>query len=521
MTVDDTFYYFKTAWNLAHGLGSSFDGLNVTNGYHPLWMALLLPIVKWLPFDAALISRCVLTVQIVLIYAAGRALARLHPAGAKLQWVALGFLLLNPFAAKIVLCGQETALQFWLSALLLAVNWKEREAGVEPSTRQWLGVSVLCALVTLARLDSLFFSILILTMPLLVPATCASPAVERRWRRVCTGMTVYTLCLAPYLLYNLLSTGHLMPVSGAIKATLPTDELAPLWLRATAAVGSSAALFGLWWLAKRAPRSFISLLYPALGAVLLLAFYNFAWRGELSPELIRIWYLAPHLLAGALFGGYVLARFISQRWFRMAAMAACVLAVCSAGLAWQYRLQPRSYALYAAAERSSLWLEQQMPEQAVAAAWDAGFAAAFTRKPVVNLDGLINSWHFKTDYLDSGRVDAYIDGQPPVDYVVQYLWPTSLKRIAARFRQGEWPSVAATGRTTSGSDDLAARQARWGADLAAFFVLRDDCITVSTAYDPRKITGAVHYLVLGRQRQAGTVSLAEFAVQHAEQASCD
>ena len=38
---DDLFYYFVIARNSADGLFSTFNTLMVTNGYHPLWMAVL------------------------------------------------------------------------------------------------------------------------------------------------------------------------------------------------------------------------------------------------------------------------------------------------------------------------------------------------------------------------------------------------------------------------------------------------------------------------------------------------
>ena len=38
-TRDDAYYYFKVAQNISEGHGSTFDGINRTNGYHPLWMA--------------------------------------------------------------------------------------------------------------------------------------------------------------------------------------------------------------------------------------------------------------------------------------------------------------------------------------------------------------------------------------------------------------------------------------------------------------------------------------------------
>src|SRR5215216_5421538 len=46
---DDSFYYLKTANNIALGLGSTFDGINQTNGYHPLWMLNLIPIYCIIP----------------------------------------------------------------------------------------------------------------------------------------------------------------------------------------------------------------------------------------------------------------------------------------------------------------------------------------------------------------------------------------------------------------------------------------------------------------------------------------
>ena len=38
LTFDDAYYYFEIARRIADGGGSTFDGLNTNNGYHPLWM---------------------------------------------------------------------------------------------------------------------------------------------------------------------------------------------------------------------------------------------------------------------------------------------------------------------------------------------------------------------------------------------------------------------------------------------------------------------------------------------------
>lgn len=38
---DDSFFYLKTAYNFSEGFGSTFDKVNLTNGYHPLWFLIL------------------------------------------------------------------------------------------------------------------------------------------------------------------------------------------------------------------------------------------------------------------------------------------------------------------------------------------------------------------------------------------------------------------------------------------------------------------------------------------------
>ena len=62
LTYDDAFYYFQIGRNIADGAGSTFDGMNVTNGYHPLWM-LVVSAVYAVGFDGTAAIRAVLVVQ--------------------------------------------------------------------------------------------------------------------------------------------------------------------------------------------------------------------------------------------------------------------------------------------------------------------------------------------------------------------------------------------------------------------------------------------------------------------------
>jgi len=41
---DDAFYYFLTADRISNGQNISFDGVTLSNGYHPLWLFFLVPL---------------------------------------------------------------------------------------------------------------------------------------------------------------------------------------------------------------------------------------------------------------------------------------------------------------------------------------------------------------------------------------------------------------------------------------------------------------------------------------------
>jgi hypothetical protein len=76
-TRDDAYYYFKVAQNISEGHGSTFDGINKTNGYHPLWMLVCVPIFALARFDLILPLRILFVVSGALSVATGILLYRL------------------------------------------------------------------------------------------------------------------------------------------------------------------------------------------------------------------------------------------------------------------------------------------------------------------------------------------------------------------------------------------------------------------------------------------------------------
>lgn len=117
---DDTCYFYKIAWNVVQGKGLTFDGINPTNGFQPLWLYALLPLA-WLMrsaspedyFRAALVYQAliVLSAGVVLFFA----LRRVSPLGATLMAVAIFYFLSRSYFTN----GMETGVLLLSAALVL------------------------------------------------------------------------------------------------------------------------------------------------------------------------------------------------------------------------------------------------------------------------------------------------------------------------------------------------------------------------------------------------------------------
>ena len=69
LTLDDTFYYVRVAQNVMQGHGSSFDGIQPTNGYHPLWMILMSPFTTLISDGTAQVRVLVLLQGVIAVAA--------------------------------------------------------------------------------------------------------------------------------------------------------------------------------------------------------------------------------------------------------------------------------------------------------------------------------------------------------------------------------------------------------------------------------------------------------------------
>ena len=186
---DDAYFYFQIARNiLVHG-ASSFDGLTLTNGYHPLWMGVL--VVAGAPLAALGVTApaaygAVFVAAGVLVW--GLALSRLRG----------GFLLLG--AVLACYCGLAMESPLAALALMLAYDALLEERSPAP----W----VLLAVAT--RPD-----MAVAVLPLLVVMT---------GRQRLHAVLATALGLAAVAAFHWMLTGYPYSVSSSIKASSAFDR---------------------------------------------------------------------------------------------------------------------------------------------------------------------------------------------------------------------------------------------------------------------------------------------------------
>lgn len=159
--IDDAFYYYKVAQNVLTGHGFTFDQINLSNGFHPLWMVVCLG-VFWLSWYNLLLPLRVLAVVSGLFNAASAVLMfQLLKRVVRPVFAVLGALLwaLGPsIFGTTTVHGMETAVSVFFILLLLNLGWNylEKKSIGDEKPVQLLWIGLVGALTMLARLDNVF-----------------------------------------------------------------------------------------------------------------------------------------------------------------------------------------------------------------------------------------------------------------------------------------------------------------------------------------------------------------------------
>ncbi|HOE03533.1 MAG TPA: hypothetical protein PKK24_10305, partial [Anaerolineaceae bacterium] len=156
---DDAFYYYKVAQNVLSGHGFSFDGINLTNGFHPLWMVICLGVFWLSRFHLLLPLRVLIVISGVLNGLTGVVLLRLLQKFLPLVAAILGacvWILLPSIYNNYTAHGLESALSAFFVAVLLLKSADLLTGPAEKRAGKLIILGIIAALTILSRLDTLF-----------------------------------------------------------------------------------------------------------------------------------------------------------------------------------------------------------------------------------------------------------------------------------------------------------------------------------------------------------------------------
>jgi len=157
---DDAYYYFVIVRNLIEGHGIIFNENVPTNGFHPLYIFILIPIFASFIIDPILPIYIVLFILILLNIGTGITLYFIgkYAYNVNTGVIASFFWLFNPYIFKTTLLGLETSISLFFISLFVYYCLKKRDKN-SLNVKELFIFSFLITLIFLSRLDGIFLFI--------------------------------------------------------------------------------------------------------------------------------------------------------------------------------------------------------------------------------------------------------------------------------------------------------------------------------------------------------------------------
>ncbi len=475
---DDAFYYFLTADRISNGQNISFDGITLSNGYHPLWLFSLVPLYllpgRELPLHLALTASSLFDVVAAGLVALAVARLTENKIAAIFSLAFYLFLPQNVFAS---VNGVESALTAMLLAALLLILvsvWRDQR---EDWLRWSIWTGAMGGLTVLARLDSALVVVAILAVIALLQSGA------RRWRVPLIAGSVATALVLPWLLWGLVAVGTAAPVSAesstwlyrehisagkpdmdfadnvrqGLSATkhvfltqmprlyLPSKPYAAMFLGGACLLCVHLLLFSRDPLRRRTAHQLLVAGVP-LAAFVAMLLVNSGYRW-----FVREWYFAwgmptVVLLIGVAFAyldtitvsaartigrGYSSSHATASTAPRLLLLTSLVvlLAVAYAGRGrdtWRTGYFPFQHSNLGAAH----YLRENTEPDARVASFNAGVIGYFSDRTVINIDGVVNPDAFRAlrehrlmAYLRSAEVEYIADRDGAWRYLRAFIQP--------------------------------------------------------------------------------------------------
>jgi hypothetical protein len=422
---DDSFFYMVIARNHAAGFGYSFDGLNMTNGFHLLWLWILSFVGSFFVLTGDQGIRVVVALQTILSLGAALLYLRLLKIYKVPSAVQILFFLAYVSLCTLADIGQESALYGFLVALIISVILSVRKDGaiqlsfLAISTTAFLGI-----LIALSRLDSVF---------LLGGIALALLLAQRKTQAFALILGV-VIGLVATASFNYVVFGHGYSISSWLKSGFDVSKALQLLIPGllVRVLLILTLLACALWQIKRArifsefQSNWACIPFVAILTLCTLLSYS-AYFAVLFLEVSALgsWYFNQALGLSVFLYALTLSQSgpgsKSKMWFMPLILAFAIGgALFIAKFFWAHSS--------AATKEIGDWIYQNnLPNTVIFQRDGAGAVSYFAQRHIINGDGLVNNMQYQV-MLRSGKLCDYLKEQK-VQYIVSNTFTNSANQV--------------------------------------------------------------------------------------------
>lgn len=419
--ADDFFYYLKIAKSFNEGLGLTFDGTTTTNGFHPLWMGLVVLFfsVTGSGYGAVVcVSICIAT-MCAATYALAFDIVRVLTGSWPLSLLAAICTTIMYF--KVAGQGMEVVLT--VPMLLLAGRLFLTRSRRELTDRELIFYGFLASIIVLSRLDSAVY-VITFWIGVLVAGGYRNPV------RFLRALSLFALGSMPFFVYFAINyewMGTLLPISGMAKQLKPLFTL-PTWPKIAGGslflyIQLSLALAAFVTLVARPRSSGIGTGWQrdTVVVMLLTPFLFFFVHSMLTDWKLWPWYLYPCVVLTPFALGILFAPIASlgEKWKLMrmgfAVVAVLALAGYSVRTIQKFEVPLVREDLVAFAFDLAEFAKSHPGRYAMGDR--AGIVGYVLDQPVMQLEGLVQNLEFLRDIKRGNDLVAVLQ-KHGVDYYV-------------------------------------------------------------------------------------------------------
>lgn len=454
ISSDDSYYYFRIAQNIANGYGSTFDQINLTNGYQPLVLWFLVFVYKILGsdiFTPVILSQVILsfisTLAAFITFIFVRKISNSDFA-AVLSTI---FIFLNPVIIAINFKSLETNF-YWLFLIVTLIYYDNylKNPDEKISASKFFIFGLLIALAALSRLDGGFYIVAFAIYLILK----TSEELSVRFKKVIYAGVGFSFLFVPYLLYNYLVFGNPVPISGRAKVfhnhravlnqvgdyftldfflyelrrfifpfnfdLFANRGFGPFEQFAVYLVIFVTIIFLVIFLKSGHFKEVFKKWY-GFGFIPIFLLFHYSFYTLYFWEY-RFYYFLPEFLILSIFfvmvfDTWIFSKFDNSLQKIRAITISVILIIFALGGIKIFTAQHEQTLAY----KTALWIKENLPKDKIYSSANTGILSYFSQFKFVNLDGMVNNDELLNVYRKGEEAYLKYLKQKNIEYIVDYF----------------------------------------------------------------------------------------------------